>query len=293
MLRQTAKLRLRTRLEADLQDRPRGPVRNRKRSTAAAREASAVLHNTIRTGIALGAALTAPLGLVACGAGDDRGRAVAAGGPATATTDTSGDSDTAASASAKDRSAPHRPRTEPPVVPLSVKPRLPADARTYDDRRDRLRVKLPADWHRASDRATDRVSLIADIVLAVGTSPIRPRPGAACSDAPDEPRVDIGPTDVLIVVEEDVRARADLARKRPRFRLLKQVASPGKPRRARTAVFPSWHCRNEVGVSGLHETSFADSGRVFSVTAIIGKAASGETRSETLAVLNSLKPLED
>lgn len=51
-------------------------------------------------------------------------------------------------------------------------------------------MKLPADWHRATDRAPDRVSLMADILLAVGTSPIRPRPGAACSDAADEPRVE-------------------------------------------------------------------------------------------------------
>ena len=39
--------------------------------------------------------------------------------------------------------------------------------------------------------------------------------------------------------------------------------------------------------------SFADGGNVFGVTAIIGKAATGKTRSETLAVLTSLKPLED
>ncbi len=202
----------------------------------------------------------------------------------------SGDSDPAASVSADDRSAHARPANEPAVVPLSVEPRLPADARTYDDRRDRLRVKLPADWHRASDRATDRVSLMDDILLAIGTFPIRPRSGAACSDAADEPRLDVGPADALIVVEEDVRARADLARKRPRFRLLKQVAPPGEPRRARTGVFPSWDCLNEVGVSDLRETSFADGGRVLSVTAIIGKAATRRTRSETLAVLNSLKP---
>ena len=151
-------------------------------------------------------------------------------------------------------------------------------------------MTLPAAWYRASDRATERVSLVADILLAVGTFAIRPRPGAACSDAPDEPRVDVGPADALIVVEEDVRARADVARDRPRFRLLGQVAPPGEPRRARTGVFPSWNCRNDVGVSGLRETSFADGGRVFSVTAIIGQAATGKTRSETLAVLNSLRP---
>ncbi len=202
----------------------------------------------------------------------------------------SGDSEPAPPASADDRPAP---ASEPSVVAPSVKARMPADARTYIDRKDRLRVKLPADWHRARDRATDRISPVEGNLLAVGTFPIRPRPEAACSDEVAEPRVDVGPTDALIVVEEDVRARADLARKRPRFRLLTQVAPPGEPRRARTGVFPAWNCRNQVGNSGLWETSFADRGRVFSVTAIIGKAATEKTRSTTLAVLNSLKPLAD
>lgn len=206
----------------------------------------------------------------------------------------SGEPDPAASTSGRDRLHRDRVATEPrAVVQLSVEPRLSADARIYVDRRDRLRVKLPPEWHRASDRATDQVSLIDGNVLAVGTFPIRPRVGAACSDAPDEPRVEVGANDALIVVEEDVRARTDLARKRPRFRLLKQVARPGAPRRARTGVFPAWNCRSQVGISGLRETSFADGGRVFSVTAIIGKAATRKTQSETLGVLNSLKPLED
>jgi len=233
-----------------------------------------VIH-LIRTGAVLGTTLAASLGAVACGASEDRDPAAADGGSEDKLTTTQ-----------------DRPATRSPVVRLSVEPRLPARARTWEDREDRLRVKLPADWHRASDRATDRVSLEADVLLAVGTSPIRPSPGAACSDAADEPRVRVGPTDALIVVAEDVRARADIARERPRFRLLEQVAPPGEQRRARTAVLPSWGCRNEVGISGLHETSFADGGRVFSVSAIVGKAATAKTRSETLAVLNSLEPIE-
>jgi hypothetical protein len=248
---------------------------------AGGRKGGAVIHNATRWGIALGTALAA-LGVGACGAGDNRVTVPSAGGPATATTDASG------GRSGSDRSA-----TESPIVRLAVKPRLPADARTYVDRRDRLRVRLPRDWHRASEHAEGRVSLVADILLAVGTSPIRPRPGAACSDQPDEPRLDVGATGALIVVEEDVRSRADGARERPRFRLLKQVAPPGEQRRSRTGVFPSWRCRNKVGIAGLWEPSFADGGRVLSVTAIIGKAASGKTRSVTLAVLNSLKPLDE
>ena len=198
-----------------------------------------------------------------------------------------------APASTADPTARPNGRPARAVVPLSVEPRLPADARTYEDRKDRLRVKLPADWHRASDRATDRLSLMEANLLAVGTSPIRPRPENACSDDVGEPRVDVGPTDALVVVEEDVRARADLARKRPRFRLLEQVAPPGKSRRARTGVFPAWPCRNDVGISGPWEPWLADGDRVFGVAAIIGQAATEKTRSETLAVLNSLKPLGD
>lgn len=203
------------------------------------------------------------------------------------------ESGTAASPPAGDRPAAHRSSSERPVVPLSVVPRMPAGARTYVDSRDRLRVKLPANWHRASDLATDRLSLMDGNLLAVATFPIHPRPPDACSEDAGEPRVAVGPTDALVVVEEDVRARADLARTRPRFRLLEQVAPPGKPRRGRTGVFPAWKCRNQIGVSGLWEMSFADGGRVFSVTAIIGRAASAKTRSETLAVLNSLKPLKE
>jgi len=242
-------------------------------------------HITVRMGLALATALAALMGAAACGSGEERGGVLSAGTSA-------GSADTAA-ATVQERSAPEQPASKPPLVRLSVKPRLPANARTYEDRRDRVRVKLPADWRRATDRATDRVSLVADVLLAVGTSPIRPRPGAACSDQPDEPRVDVGPVDALVVIEEDVRSRADAARKRPRFRLYKQVAPPGESRRARTGVFPSWHCRSDVGISGLRETSFADGGRVFSVTAILGRAASSQTKSETLAVLNSFKPLED
>jgi len=204
-----------------------------------------------------------------------------------------GEADPAASASADDRAAQTRPARERPIVALAVEPRMPPDARTSVDRRDRLRVTLPAGWQRASPRATDRISLMADNLLAVATFPIRPRPQHTCSKDAGEPRVKVGPTDALIVFEEDVRARADLARKRPRFRLLRQVAPPGPPRRARTGVFPAWNCRNEVGISGLWETSYADGGRVFSVSAIIGTEATEKTRSETLAILESLEPLEE
>ena len=196
----------------------------------------------------------------------------------------------AATASGDGR-ASAKPARERPVVPVEVEARLPAGSRTVVDREDRIAVKLPPGWHRASERVTRRVSLVEGSVLAVGTAPIRPRADAACSGAPDEPRIDVGPRDALVVVEEDTRARAELARERPRFRLLEQVAPPSPSGSERTGVFPAWPCRSQVGVVGLRETSFADAGRVFSVTAIVGAAASDRTRSATLGVVRSLRPV--
>lgn len=100
--------------------------------------------------------------------------------------------------------------------------------------------------------------------------------------------MDVGDTGALVMVGHDLYARADLARKRPRpFRLFEQVSlveanDPGQP-----TLFP-WLCRRAAGVSGLRRT-FGDSGRVFTVTAIIGKDASEKTQRQTLAVVNSLE----
>lgn len=202
-----------------------------------------------------------------------------------------GDLESAATASSQTRSTQDRSVGGRTVVPSEVEPRLPAGTRTHVDRRDRVRIALPPGWHRASESATRRLSLVEGNILAVGTDPIRPRAAAACSGAPDEPRVEIGPAGALVLVEEDRRARAALARKRPRFRLLEQVAPPTGNGRARTSVFPSWPCRSPVGVSGLRETAFADGGRVFSVTLMVGAAASESTRSAALAVVDSLRPV--
>jgi hypothetical protein len=194
-------------------------------------------------------------------------------------------------ATIEERGAHERPEARRSVVPLAVEARMPAGARTVVDRRHRVRLRLPAGWGRATERATDRVTPMEGDVLAVATFPIRPRPQDACSEDVSEPRVAVGPADALVVVEEDLRAQAAGARERPRLRLLQQVAPPEPSRRARTAVFPSWGCRNEVGVSGLWETSFAQGGRVFSVAAIVGPAATDRTRSEALAVLESFRPV--
>ena len=182
-------------------------------------------------------------------------------------------------------------KSSPPVVALVVHARLGGDARSYDDRADRVRFRLPSGWFRASARARDSLTLTEGVVLAAATSPVRPRADAACSDAVDEPRMHVGPAGALVVVSEDRRSNAELARKRPRFTVFPRVRPPGAERRARTMVFPSWRCRNTVGVSGLHETQFADAGRVFTASVLIGKAATAKTRGEALGLLNSFRPL--
>jgi hypothetical protein len=173
------------------------------------------------------------------------------------------------------------------VVPLSVEPRLPAGAKTYADHENGARVTLPSDWHRATDDVAPQ--LASGQVLAVGSFPIRRNRRASCSRAPDQPEVRVGPRDALVFVEEDTRARADLAPARPRrFRLWKQLNPTDQaPVAGRARIFP-WDCLNRRGVAGLW-TVFGDGDRVFSVTAIVGKAATPETQSTTLAVLNSLR----
>lgn len=179
--------------------------------------------------------------------------------------------------------------TGKPIVPLAIEPRLPGRTLTYKDKRRRFRVTFPADWQIASRRALARINLLAGNLTAVATFPIRPRLQDACSDDVGEPRVEVGDRDALVMVGHDLYSRADLARKRPwPFRLFEQVAvDEAADRPSQHVLFP-WPCRREVGVSGLWKT-FGDSGRVFTVTAIIGKDASETTQREALAVLNSME----
>lgn len=172
--------------------------------------------------------------------------------------------------------------TREPLAPVAVEPRLPSRTLTYEDQNKRFRMTFPADWHVASRHATTRINDMAGNLTAVATFPIRPRQQDACSNTVDEPRVEVGDTDALVMVGHDLHSRADGARKRPRsFRLFEQV-SVNRP------VLFTWRCRAQVGISGFWMT-FGDSGRVFTVVAIIGKDASAKTQSETLAAMNSME----
>jgi hypothetical protein len=177
--------------------------------------------------------------------------------------------------------------TREPITPVAVEPRLPNRTLNYKDENKRFRVTFPADWHVASRDATARINDMAGNFAAVATFAIRPRQQDACSNQVDEPRVEVGDSDALVMVRRDLHSRADGARTRPRsFRLFEQV-SVDPPSGPAGPLFP-WRSRAQEGVSGFWMT-FGDSGRVFTVVAIIGKDASAKTQSDTLAVMNSME----
>ena len=196
------------------------------------------------------------------------------------------DAPTAAADAPDRRRSPDRGRAGDTVV-LDVKPRVVRDAITYRDRKHRLRVTYPSGWYRARTSLIPRMAPPGGI-LAVGTFPLRRKPRAACSGEPNQPEIEVGPHDAFVLVYEDGEARADLAAARPRrFRLRKQLR-PVDPREPQGGqVFP-WTCLNRVGIVGLW-SPFGEHGRVFDVTAIVGESASSLVRSQTLAVLNSLR----
>jgi hypothetical protein len=196
------------------------------------------------------------------------------------------DAPTAAPDAPDRRRSPDRGRARDTVV-LDVEPRVARDAITYRDRKHRLRVTYPSGWHRARANLIPRMAPPGGI-LAVGSSPLRREPRAACSGEPNQPEIEVGPQDALVLVYEEGGARADLAPTRPRrFRLRKQLR-PADPRDLRGGQLFPWTCLNRVGIVGLW-TFFGEQRRVFYLTAVVGESASPLLRSQTLAVLNSLR----
>ena len=196
------------------------------------------------------------------------------------------DTSPAASGAAEPRSSPDGGRARDVAV-LDVEPWVPRNGIVYHDPKHRLRVTYPPSWHRARATLLPRMAEPGGI-LAVGSFPLRREPRAACSGEPNQPEVEVGPNDALVLVEEDGQGRADLAPTRPRrFRLRKQLrpVDPGDARGRQ--VFP-WSCLNRVGIVGLW-IFFGEQRRVFYVTAVVGESASSLIRSQTLAVLNSLR----
>ena len=171
------------------------------------------------------------------------------------------------------------------TVPLRLRAGFPHGARDYVDPLSKVRAELPLDWRRARRNLTPALAP-PGAILAVGNSPLRRTPEAACSRAPDHPQLHVGRRDALVLVVEDVHGRADLAPRRPRrFRLREQAgrraAAPGR------RIFP-WRCLNRPGIVGLW-TFFGEHRRLLYVTAVAGESTSAGTRRETLAVVNSLR----
>lgn len=173
------------------------------------------------------------------------------------------------------------------VKRLRIKPRMPPNPETYRDGKQDVRISYPRDWVRLRESLTPRR---AGAELAVSNSKIEVAPGAACSDAPDQPQVQIGPRDALIHLTStaDAGAGGPGSPKKPRrFSLFKQVRASDTEEPRGEQLFP-WPCLNEAGIIGTTRF-FGASGRLFDVTAIVGKSASERTVRETLGVLQSLR----
>lgn len=170
---------------------------------------------------------------------------------------------------------------------LDLKPWLPARTTTYKDRVHRVSITFPANWHRATESLTPRLKKPGGI-LAVGTSPLRPAPGQACSREPNLPQVAVGPEEALVHLEvQPDEPASPSAIRPPRFRLLEQVRPVEPDRPAAGQVFP-WGCLDRVGIAGLW-TFFGADGRVFYVTAVAGEDTSERLRRTMLGVLDGLR----
>jgi hypothetical protein len=175
----------------------------------------------------------------------------------------------------------------PSVAELRLAPRMPAGARAWASTRHRLRVSVPPGWHVGREQLLPRMAP-PGAILALGTFVPRREPGVACSRAPDLPQLGVGRREALVLVEEDARGHAWLALARPeRFRLMRQLERVSDRVGGGRRVFP-WNCLNHPGVAGLW-TVFGASGRLLSVTAIVGRDAPRRVLRETLGVLESLR----
>jgi len=175
------------------------------------------------------------------------------------------------------------------TVALRARGQLPESAVRHREPEHDLSVSYPPDWHRARATMLPDLAKPAD-VLAVGNFPLRARRGQTCTRAPDSPQLRVGRGQALVLVTEDGNPQPPSGRGQPhRYRLLTQVRPPGRggPDNRPGQVLP-WRCLNRVGISGLWEV-FAEDGRAFYVTILIGEGASAGLRRQALGVLESLE----
>jgi hypothetical protein len=143
----------------------------------------------------------------------------------------------------------------------------------YRDVERGFAVRYPADWHRAQERLTPKLSDPIE-VLSLGTFPLRPG-GERCSHMPVRALEDFGPRDAFVSIQERAKPGPGEFEPRPAFRA---------PTDLRTGRF----C-----VPDLERADdwlfFSDNGRGFYAIVALGTEASPQTRRDLVDVLNSLQ----
>jgi hypothetical protein len=163
------------------------------------------------------------------------------------------------------------------------------DLGTHEDPTRGFAIDYPETWHRAATTLTPRLTDPVEIV-SLGTGDL-PAGGDACVQFPVAALEALNPTDALITIEE---------------RLSPQAAglSPGQPWDdaagfpPRPQEFPPSGSKNISEVVDCLAApptfdhwwfAFNDAGRAFHVLVAIGTQASGPTRAETWAILDSFR----
>jgi hypothetical protein len=145
---------------------------------------------------------------------------------------------------------------------------------THRDKIRGLGVSYPSDWYRSEKRLTLNLQDPEEI-LSLGTYPLRPG-GGRCAHHPVNALEDLGPADAFVSV---------LERAAP-------FPATNYPARPSSFELPTDTGTNRFCVPSngrLDEwVSFGDKGRAFYLLVALGEAASEETKTELLTVLNSL-----
>jgi hypothetical protein len=143
---------------------------------------------------------------------------------------------------------------------------------TYRDRG--LEVSYPGDWYRSEHRLTPYLGDPKEI-LSLGTYPLR-QGGDRCRHHPVNALEDLGPYDAFVSVLE----------RAPPY------PADGYPPRPSRFELPADTETNRFCVSSdgrLDEwLFFSDNGRAFYLLVALGEAASEETKTELLTILNSI-----
>jgi hypothetical protein len=146
---------------------------------------------------------------------------------------------------------------------------------TYRDKERRLEVSYPNDWYRSEEPLTPYLGDPKEI-LSLGTYPLRPG-GDRCAHHPVNALQDLGRDDAFVSVLE--RAPPYPA-----------IGYPPRPSRFELPTDTRTHRFCVLSDGRLDEwLPFSDDGRAFYLLVALGQDASEETKTDLLAILNSLR----